>query len=116
MRGMPLLAFAAVALAATASSRGSEGNGVPWPLRSGTWRTDEVWYDGLAEKCVYEATRSIYGAERRYVATAYTNKEQVDEASTVKLAEGTGLLCFKHHWSERVPTENYDYDFSTSSY
>jgi hypothetical protein len=90
--------------------------GVPWELRAQSWRTDPVWYDGLAEKCVYEATRTIYGIERQYLATAYTNKEQVDQDSTVKLEQGDDLLCFKHHWSERVPTENYDYDFSTSSY
>ncbi len=85
-----------------------------------TWRNDRVWYDGLAEKCVYEATRTIYGIERRYEATAYTNKERADPERGVK-AEGKAdeqdaVEVFKHHWSERVPTENYDYDFSTMTY
>jgi len=92
---------------------------LPWKLRPDSWRTDAVWYDGLAEKCVYEATRTIYGSERKYLATAYTNKQQMDPATTVKAAGDDGgerVEVFKHHWSERVPTENYDYDFSTVSF
>src|SRR5205085_2763306 len=27
-----------------------------------------------------------------------------------------GVEVFKHDWSERVPTERYDYDFSTMTY
>jgi hypothetical protein len=81
-----------------------------------TWRTDPAWHDGQAETCVYEATRTIYGAERRYLATAHTNKEHADPATTVKSESGRGVEVFKHHWSERVPTERYDYDFSTMTY
>jgi len=81
-----------------------------------SWRTDRTWYDGLAEKCVYEATRTIYGVERRYEAIAYTNKELVDPERGVKSDGNEGIEAFKHHWSERVPTERYDYDFSTMSY
>jgi len=82
------------------------------------WRVDPAWHDGLAEVCTYDATRTIYGVERRYVATAYTNKERASEASSVKAgAEGAAAVeVFKHHWSERVPTENYDYDLSTMTY
>jgi hypothetical protein len=86
---------------------------------AGTWRSDPVWYDGQAEKCVYEATRTIYGKERRYLAFTYTDKERADPASTVKIEspdETSGIEVFKHHWSEIVPTENYDYRFSTMSY
>ncbi|MBL8863292.1 MAG: hypothetical protein JNK02_14950 [Planctomycetes bacterium] len=85
-------------------------------LSAGTWRTDPAWYDGRAEVCVYEATRTIYGVERRYEARAYTNKELLDERRGVKAEGQQGLEVFKHHWSERVPTEKYDYDFSTMSY
>lgn len=81
-----------------------------------SWRTDRAWYDGLAEKCVYCATRTIYGKVREYEATAYTNKENVDPKTTCKSASNEGVEMFKHHWSERVPTEKYDYDFSTMSY
>lgn len=80
------------------------------------WRTDRTWYDGLAEKCTYEATRTIYGVERRYEAVAYTNKELVDPRRGVKAEGPEGVEVFKHHWSERVPTERYDYDFSTMTY
>lgn len=81
-----------------------------------TWRTDRTWYDGLAEKCAYQATRTIYGKERRYTAIAYTNKENVDVATTCKSETNEGLEVFKHHWSEIIPTEKYDYRFSTMSY
>ncbi len=83
---------------------------------SDSWRTDRVWYDGLAEKCTYAATRTIYGVERRYEAYAYTNKERVDPRTGVKTDGEDGVEVFKHHWSERVPTERYDYDFSTMTY
>lgn len=89
----------------------------PAPRATGdAWRTDRVWYDGLAEMCVYEATRTIYGQVRSYEATAYTNKENVDPKTTCKSASNEGVEMFKHHWSERVPTPKYDYDFSTMSY
>jgi len=80
------------------------------------WRTDPAWDDGKAEVCVYEATRTIYAQERRYLATAYTDKERADPASTVKVEDGGGIEVFKHHVSEVVPTENYDYRFSTMVY
>lgn len=115
-------ALASVLLLASCSSGCAAASGaaaLPWPLANGTWRDHAVWRDGLAEKATYEATRSIYGLERRYVAIAYTDQERVDPRTTCKAldpgASGT-FEAFKHHWSERVPTENYDYDFSTSLY
>ncbi len=116
MKSAALTVIPAAALL-LASRVGYDGP-LPWKLREG-WRTDPVWYDGLAEKCVYEATRTIYGVERRYVATAYTNKQHMDARTTTKSADPAGkggIEVFKHHWSERVPTENYDYDFSTASF
>ena len=86
------------------------------PSHAPSWRTDPVWYDGLAEKCVYEATRTIYGKPRLYRATAYTNKERIDTKTTCKSETDDGLEVFKHHWSEIVPTEKYDYRFSTMTY
>jgi hypothetical protein len=100
-----------------ASGDADESTGAPpWTLRAPSWRTDPVWHDGLAERCVYDATRTIYGAERAFLATAYTDLERADERSTVKTEEPGGVEVFKHHWSERVPTESYDYDFSTACY
>lgn len=108
---LPLLALPLLTLGpALAHSTGPAG-----PLDETGWRTDRAWYDGLAEKCTYEATRTIYALERSYVATAYTNKERASSKVTVK-DDGGDVEVFKHHWSERVPTENYDYDFSTMTY
>lgn len=80
------------------------------------WNMDPLWYDGLAEKAVYRAHRTIYGTPRSYDATAYTNKQRQDPITTVKSVDDSGLLVFKHHWSECVPTENYDYDYSTACF
>jgi hypothetical protein len=88
----------------------------PWRPSGDPWRTDPAWHDGKAEVCVYEATRTIYGVPRSYLATAYTDKEHVDPRTTNKSEVEGGLEVFKHHWSERIPTENYDYDFSTMTY
>jgi hypothetical protein len=86
-------------------------------LSSGdNWRTDPAWYDGQAEVAVYEAEREVYGAVRRYRATVYTNKEMVDPRTACKSEDGKGLEVFKQHWRERIPTPNYDYDYSTMSY
>ena len=94
----------------------SEGERV-WRGGHGAWREDPIWYDGLAEKCVYDAALTLYGEPRAYTATAYTNKQRQDPETTAKSSDDTkGLIVFKHHWSERVPTENYDYDFSTASF
>ena len=104
-------------LACSPHGESDAGDGAPpWELRERSWRTDPVWHDGLAERCVYDATRTIYGVERVYLATAYTDLERADERSTVKTEEPGGVEVFKHHWSERVPTERYDYDFSTACY
>jgi hypothetical protein len=101
----------AVALSACAPSR----RNLAFPGGDGAWRASELWRDGKAEKCVYAATRVIYGAPRSYRAIAYTNVENYDAATTTK-SDGGGREVFKHHWSEIVPTENYDYRFSTCTY
>jgi hypothetical protein len=102
-----LLLGTAVALSAGALTGGGD---------DASWRTDPAWYDGRAECAVYDATREIYGTERTYVARAYTNKQRNDPETGVKSAHDEGTPVFKHHWSERVPTENYDYDFSTVTF
>jgi len=110
---LPRLFVATVLAGITATGGGPAEGLLPWTPRADGWRTDAAWYDGRAERCVYEATRTIYGEPRTYLATAYTNKQRMDPRTTVK-ATGDGVEVFKHHWSERVPTENYDYDFSTA--
>jgi hypothetical protein len=86
------------------------------PCAADSWRTDPVWYDGQAEVAVYECEREVYGAVRQYKGTVYTNKENVDPRTTCKSEDGQGLEVFKQHWRERIPTPNYDYDYSTMSY
>jgi hypothetical protein len=103
-------------LLALAACTGSGDGAPPWPLEAASWRMDPVWHDGLAERCIYDATRTIYDRTRSFLATAYTDLELADPRSTVKTEDPAGIPVFKHHWSERVPTESYDYDFSTSSY
>lgn len=113
-----LAALAAVViLGACTAAVGSDAtqSAAVWRASGEGWRTDPIWHDGLAEKAVYEAELTIYEKPRSYVATAYTNKERVDPRATVKSDTGE-IEVFKHHWSERVPTENYDYRFSTSLY
>ncbi|MCC6408425.1 MAG: hypothetical protein IT453_14780 [Planctomycetes bacterium] len=112
---MRILCFVLVALAAVlaAFAPTPQARASQWTVSGDGWLTDPIWYDGKAEKCVYDATRTIYGVERKYRATAYTNKERIDEATTTKSETDQGLETFKHHWSEIVPTEKYDYRFST---
>jgi hypothetical protein len=110
---LPLCAALAAGLAAAAPPGASE---LPWAPRSPSWRTDAAWYDGRAELCVYDATRTIYGVERSYEARAYPNKQRMDPGRGVKAEGAEGVEVFKHHWSERVPTERYDYDFSTATF
>jgi hypothetical protein len=111
---------AACALAALIASYGcvepkAHASPPAWTPSRDSWRDDPVWRDGLAEKCVYQARRTIYELPRDHVAVAYTNKEHYDPHTTTKSERG-GVEVFKHHWSERIPTEKYDYDFSTSIY
>jgi hypothetical protein len=112
MRIVLFLVLFTAALGAAFKSVPSDGY-EPWRPGNEGWVSDPAWNDGLAEKCVYEATRTIYDVERKYRATAYTNKERMDGATTTKTTSAEGMETFKHHWSEIVPTEKYDYRFST---
>ena len=84
-----------------------------------SWRDDSVWYDGKAEWALYEAERTIYEETRRYEATIFVNKEQVDPERTVKAEDWrdeSNVEMFKHTISQIIPAGNYDYRFLTSSY
>ncbi|MBM3976116.1 MAG: hypothetical protein FJ299_03900 [Planctomycetes bacterium] len=118
LRASPALTPVAGAVLALLAACRSDALGVgsgAVPGIDGLFAADPVWHDGRAEKAVYAASDEIYGRERSYEATCYTNLEHVDTRTTVKRESG-GLAVLKHHWSERVPTENYDYDYSVSSY
>jgi len=80
------------------------------------WRDDPVWFDGKAEIAEYEATRTIYGQQRRYTATFMTNKEHADPETKTKSAEGNGRSVFKFHVREDIPTQKYTYHYSTMCY
>jgi len=83
------------------------------------WRDDPAWHAGPAEWALYDAVRPIYGVDRHYEATIFTNKQRMDPATTTKSsgdrADGT-IEVFKHNLSEMIPTENYTYRFLTTCF
>jgi hypothetical protein len=78
---------------------------------------DSVWFDGLAEVSVYEATRDRYGVPRRFEARLIVVSEEFDPVTLVKSdrprAEGV-LPVLKVHLMYDVPTEPYSYHFASS--
>jgi hypothetical protein len=82
----------------------------------GSWRTDPIWYEGKAEWALYDAVRPIYGVERRYEATLFTNKQSMDPETTTKASGSGGVEVFKHNLSEMIPTAHYTYRFVTTSF
>ncbi len=83
---------------------------------SHVWRDDPAWDDGKAEVAIYDATRTIYGKQRRYTARLYTNKEHANSETKTKDPGGRGRAVFKHHLRDDIPTENYTYHYSTMCY
>ena len=88
----------------------------PYDQFSTGWREDAVWHDGKAEWAEYDAVRMIYGEPRRYTARIITNAEHASPDSKTKAADGTGRAVFKQHVREDVPTQAYNYHFSTMCY
>lgn len=85
----------------------------------GAWATDPAWNAGKAEWALYDATRMVYGAPRRFETTIFTNRQIMDRATTTKAAtdaKGERVEVFKHNVSEMVPTANYVYRFLTTSF
>lgn len=81
------------------------------------WRTDSQWYDGLVEKAVYDAKRTVYGHPRSYELIIFTNKEQHDLKTLTKSDKSTQTVeVFKHNQIEVIPTPNYDYKYTTTSH
>lgn len=107
-----LLILALAPLACTADT--SE----PWREFTTDWRAHAVWDDGKAERAVYDATRPIYGEPRDYRARIFTNTEHASPETFTKSDAPTerDRHVFKHHLREDIPTDNYDYHFSTMSY
>ena len=106
---LALLLAALVGVAACAAVRAAED--APPPV---DWAADPIWHDGLVEKAVYDATKTVYGKPRRYEATLLTNKEAHDPATWTKSKAGGGTEVWKFNQVEVVPTPNYDYKFETT--
>ena len=103
-------------LVALACAAAQQGGADPFAEFTRDWRDDRVWYDGKAEHAVYAASRDIYGQQRTYEASIYTNKEHADPETKTKSSGGSGREVFKHHVRDDIPTENYTYHYSTMCY
>lgn len=83
------------------------------------WKTDPAWNQGKAEWARYEATRTIYGKQRTYEATIYTNKQYNNPKTMTKAVDWQApgnIEVFKHNVTEIIPTDNYDYRMLTTSF
>ncbi len=103
----------AICLCACTETTGEDD---PFGAFTRAWRDDPIWHDGQAEMAVYDATRTIYGSPRNYIARVYTNKELADKHTKTKSAAPRGRPVFKHHARDDIPTENYTYHYSTMCY
>ena len=81
------------------------------------WKSDPIWHDGLVEKAVYSASRTVYGKPRPYTAIFFTNKEQHDAATLTKAYKAKETIeVWKHNQVEDIPTPNYAYHYVTTSH
>ncbi|MBL8693049.1 MAG: hypothetical protein JNJ88_03040 [Planctomycetes bacterium] len=113
-----LLASAApIALFGLLASGQSESK-APAPLPvDAQWSTSRLWDDGLAEVARYDATRTIYGKERRFELVSVVVKEELDRKLLVKSdrpGAAENLEALKLNLTQRIETENYPYHFLTS--
>jgi hypothetical protein len=89
----------------------------PLLARADDWKSDPVWHDGLVEKAVYSASRTVYGKQRPYTAIFFTNKEQHDAATLTKADKSKETIeVWKHNQVEDIPTPNYTYHYVTTSH
>jgi hypothetical protein len=81
------------------------------------WKNDPVWHDGLVEKAVYSASRTVYGKPRPYTAIFFTNKEQHDASTLTKADKSKATIeVWKHNQVEDIPTPNYTYHYVSTSH
>ncbi len=89
----------------------------PLFARADGWKSDPVWHDGLVEKAVYSANRTVYGKPRAYTAIFFTNKEQHDALTLTKADKSKETIeVWKHNQVEDIPTPNYTYHYVTTSH
>lgn len=94
------------------AQRAMPGAGPPTGAVTVPWNEDPAWFRGAAEWTEYDATRVIYGAPRRSVATMYTIAQHMDRATTVKAIDPdapSAFPAFKQVLRETYGTANYDY-------
>jgi hypothetical protein len=90
---------------------------LPPITRADDWKSDPIWHDGLVEKAVYSASRTVYGKPRPYTAIFFTNKEQHDAATLTKADKAKETIeVWKHNQVEDIPTPNYTYHYLTTSH
>lgn len=115
--GVAALAAALALLLLPSSSgapapRAATGDAPPKAAIAVAWNEDPAWFRGAAEWAEYDATRVIYGAPRRSVATMYTIAQHMDRATTVKAVDPdvpSAFPAFKQVLRETYGTPNYDY-------
>jgi len=79
------------------------------------WKNDKIWYDGLAEKAVYSASRVVYGKPRGYQAVFIVCKERHDRKTLTKADNSTDTIeVWKFNQVEDIPTPNYTYHYLTT--
>ena len=76
-----------------------------------------IWDDGLSEMSYYDAEMTIYGKPRKYTRIHMMNRQWFDTQRGVKSdkPESPAVVpVFKFHICEEIPTENYNYRFTTT--
>lgn len=80
----------------------------------------DVWDDGKAEVCTYDAERVIYGRPRAHVARLIVVKEDHEAGRWIKADAPYGdreiETVLKLNHVRVIPTENYDYHYMTSAF
>ena len=97
--GLLALAFAAAGLALASPQVAAP------PVSDGAWRTDPAWNQGKAEWALYDAVRPIYGVNRRYEASLFTNKQRMEPGTATKARDWRNpatIEVFKHNLSEMI--------------
>lgn len=105
-----IVTFAASSLTASGEQDGGDAESF------GALGRLSVWDDGLSEMSYYDATDTIYGAQRKYTRVHLLNRQWMSEESGVKTESSSAdaVAVFKLNIAEEIPTENYDYRFLTT--
>jgi len=83
------------------------------------WAMDTLWEDGLAEVAVYNAERVIYDEVRQFEYVQLTVKEEFNQQYKVKTDDYQRPDLFpvmKINQFCQIPTDQYPYQFLTSSF